>query len=53
MQKSIKKELKMPIKRGEIYLFVGFEAEKFSPKRLASSGLWFYFITASLPVPAF
>ena len=35
MQKSIKKELKMPIKRGEIYLFVGFEAEKFSPKMLS------------------
>ena len=32
MQKSIKKELKMPIKRGEIYLFVGFEAEKFCPQ---------------------
>ena len=25
----------MPIKRGEIYLFVGFEAEKFSPKMLS------------------
>ena len=24
----------MPIKRGEIYLFIGFEAEKFSPKML-------------------
>jgi len=34
VQKSIKKELKMPIKRGEIYLFIGFEAEKFSPKML-------------------
>ena len=25
----------MPIKRGEIYLFIGFEAEKFSPKMLS------------------
>lgn len=35
MQKSIKKELKMPIKRGEIYLFIGFESKKFSPKMLS------------------
>ena len=35
MQKSIKKELKMPIKRGEIYLFIGFDTEKFSPKMLS------------------
>jgi len=25
----------MPIKRGEIYLFIGFEAEKFGPKMLS------------------
>ncbi len=35
VQKSIKKESKMPIKKGEIYLFIGFEAEKFSPKMLS------------------
>ena len=28
----------MPIKRGEIYLFIGFDAEKFSPKRFGYFG---------------